>query len=65
VADRNAPGSGAAYILVRTAGVWIQQAYAKPAAVGTSQAGDSFGLSVGVSGDTVVIGPRRRTTRQA
>jgi FG-GAP repeat len=35
---------------------WTQQAYLKPAAVGTSQAGDRFGTSVGVSGDTVVVG---------
>ena len=33
-----------------------QQAYLKPAAVGTSQAGDWFGYSVAVSGDTVVVG---------
>ena len=33
-----------------------QQAYVKPAAVGTSQAGDNFGWSVAVSGDTVVVG---------
>ena len=33
-----------------------QQAYLKPAAVGTSQAGNYFGISVAVSGDTVVVG---------
>jgi hypothetical protein len=33
-----------------------QQAYLKPAVVGTTQAGDSFGISVAVSGDTVVVG---------
>ncbi|MCX6628678.1 MAG: FG-GAP repeat protein, partial [Candidatus Solibacter sp.] len=32
-----------------------QQAYLKPAAVGTTQAGDWFGYSVAVSGDTVVV----------
>jgi hypothetical protein len=51
-----APGSGAAYVFVRTAGVWTQQAYLKPAAVGTGQGGDAFGYSVAVSGDTVVVG---------
>ncbi len=35
-----------------------QQAYLKPAAVGTTQAQDSFGWSVAVSGDTVVVGAR-------
>ena len=33
-----------------------QQAYLKPNAVGTTQAGDTFGASVAVSGDTVVVG---------
>src|SRR5204863_126129 len=36
-----------------------QQAYLKPAAVGTTQAEDYFGGSVAVSGDTVVIGAPR------
>ncbi len=48
--------TGAAYIFVRSAGVWTQQAYLKPAAVGTTQANDQFGISVAVAGDTVVVG---------
>jgi len=48
--------SGAAYVFVRSAGVWTQQAYLKPAAVGTTQVGDAFGTSVAVSGDRVVVG---------
>ena len=51
-----APGAGAAYIFVRNNGVWSQQAYLKPAAVGTSQANDHFGNAIAVSGDTVVVG---------
>ena len=52
-----AGSSGAAYVFIRTAGVWSQQAYLKPAAVGPGgQAGDHFGLSVAISGDTVVVG---------
>jgi hypothetical protein len=54
--NESAPASGAAYVFVRSAGVWTQQAYLKPAAVGTSQAGESFGYSVAVSGDTIVVG---------
>ncbi|MBK8090668.1 MAG: choice-of-anchor D domain-containing protein [Verrucomicrobiaceae bacterium] len=54
--DESAGGAGAAYIFVRSAGVWTQQAYLKPAAVGTTQAGDLFGSSVAVAGDTVVVG---------
>ncbi len=34
----------------------VQQAFLKPAAIGTTQAGDRFGYSVAVSGDTVVVG---------
>ena len=36
--------------------MWNQQAYLKPAAVGTSQANDHFGAAIAVSGDTVVVG---------
>ena len=54
--NESASGSGAAYVFVRSAGVWTQQAYLKPAAVGTTQESDFFGTSVAVSGDTVVVG---------
>ncbi len=54
--DELAPGAGAAYVFTRTGGVWTQQAYLKPGAVGTTQANDHFGNSVGVSGDTIVVG---------
>ena len=57
--NEGAASSGAAYVFVRNAGVWSQQAYLKPGAVGTTQAGDSFGISVAVSGDTVVVGAFR------
>ena len=51
-----APGAGAAYVFARSGGVWSQQAYLKPAAVGTTQANDHFGAAIAVSGDTVVVG---------
>jgi hypothetical protein len=51
-----APGAGAAYVFARGGGVWTQQAYLKPAAVGTSQTNDHFGAAIAVSGDTVVVG---------
>ena len=51
-----APGAGAAYVFARSGGVWTQQAYLKPAAVGTSQANDHFGAAIAVNGDTVVVG---------
>ncbi|MCG8405707.1 MAG: FG-GAP repeat protein [Phycisphaerales bacterium] len=46
--------SGAAYVFVRDAGgVWSQQAYLKASNTGVF---DEFGISVAVSGDTVVVG---------
>ncbi|MEK6281236.1 MAG: FG-GAP repeat protein [Acidobacteriota bacterium] len=57
--DDNAQFAGAAYVFTRSGGVWTQQAYLKPAAVGTTQAGDNFGFSVAISGDTVVVGAQQ------
>ncbi len=51
--DNSAPGSGAAYVFVRTGHTWSQQAYLKAS---NTDAGDSFGYSVSVSGDTIVVG---------
>ncbi len=51
--DNSAPSSGAAYVFVRSGGIWSQEAYLK--ASNTDQA-DWFGYSVSVSGDTVVVG---------
>ncbi len=53
-ADNSAIESGAAYVFVRDGGgVWSQQAYLKAS---NTDARDEFGFSVGVSGDTVVVG---------
>ncbi|HPA19942.1 MAG TPA: choice-of-anchor D domain-containing protein [Verrucomicrobiae bacterium] len=52
-ADNSAGDSGAAYVFVRGGTNWSQQAYLKASNTG---AGDSFGYSVAVSGDAVVIG---------
>jgi alpha-tubulin suppressor-like RCC1 family protein len=51
--DEGASSAGAAYVFVRSSGVWGQQAYLKASQV---TAGDRFGYSVAVSGDTVVVG---------
>ncbi len=48
-----APDSGAAYVFVRTGAQWSQQAYLKAGNAGSE---DLFGFSVGVSGNTVVVG---------
>ncbi len=45
--------SGSAYIFVRVGSVWTQQAKLTAA---DAAAGDSFGFTVAISGDTVVVG---------
>jgi mRNA-degrading endonuclease HigB of HigAB toxin-antitoxin module len=51
--NQSAPGAGAAYVFVRSGGVWTQQAYLKAS---NTSLGDDFGWSVAVAGDTVVVG---------
>ena len=45
--------SGAAYVFVRNAGEWHQQAYLKAS---NPEASDYFGNSVAVDGDTIAVG---------
>jgi FG-GAP repeat protein len=51
--DNGTPLAGAAYVFVRSNGAWTQQAYLKASNAG---ADDRFGASIGVSGDTILIG---------
>jgi hypothetical protein len=51
--DHSAYGAGAVYVFVRMGTNWTQQAYLKAS---NTDAGDNFGTSVAVSGDTVVVG---------
>jgi len=51
--DDTASGAGAAYVFVRNAGVWTQQAYLKGS---NTEANDVFGVSVAIDGDTIVVG---------
>ena len=51
--DTSASGAGAAYVFHRSGTSWSQQAYLKASNTG---AGDRFGNSVAISGETVVIG---------
>ncbi|MFN7934472.1 MAG: FG-GAP repeat protein [Bryobacteraceae bacterium] len=51
--NNNAASSGAAYVFVRNAGTWSQQAYLKPSNTAQFQ---NFGRAVGVSGNTIVVG---------
>jgi len=51
--DNSASNAGAAYVFVRNGTSWSQQAYLKAANAG---AGDEFGRSVAIVGDTIVVG---------
>jgi len=53
--DNSASGAGAAYVFVRSGTNWTQQAYLKAS---NTEAGDSFGANVAVSGDTIVVTAR-------
>ena len=50
--DNSAVGSGAAYVFVRDGASWMQQAYLKAS---NTEAGDAFGITVAIDGDTVVV----------
>ena len=52
-ADNSMAFAGAAYVLVVSGGSWHQQAYLKAS---NTNANDSFGMAVAVSGDTFVAG---------
>lgn len=54
--DNSASLAGAAYVFVRIDGVWSEQAYLKAS---NAEAGDLFGHSVAISGDTLVVGAHR------
>src|SRR5688500_18573083 len=51
--DNSAFNAGAAYVFVRSGTTWAQQAYLKASNTGP---GDAFGISVAISGDTIVVG---------
>ena len=58
--DNSAEDSGAAYVFVRSGITWSQQAYLKASnSEGGEFSGDLFGISVAISGDTIVVGARR------
>ncbi len=54
-ASDGAPSAGAVTVFVRQGTSWTQQAYLKAS---NAEAGDSFGFSVALSGDTLVVGAR-------
>ena len=60
-ADDSAPDAGAVYIFRRTGVTWAQEAYLKAP---NAEAGDLFGISVAVSGDTVAVGGYQEDSNQ-
>ncbi len=52
-ADNSCQDAGAVYVYTRTASLWSQQAYVKASNTG---AGDWFGTSVALAGDTLAVG---------
>jgi hypothetical protein len=51
--NNDASSAGAAYVFTRSNGIWSQQAFLKAS---NAEAGDWFGSSVALDGDTVVVG---------
>jgi hypothetical protein len=57
--NNDSSNSGAAYIFVRSGTTWNQQAYLKASNSGPN---DRFGATVGISGDTVIVGSLRESS---
>jgi hypothetical protein len=60
-ADNSAAAAGAAYVFARSGTSWSQQAYLKAA---NADAGDNYGYSVAISGDTLAFGARKEDSNQ-
>lgn len=54
--------SGAAYVFVRSGSTWSNQAYLKSS---NSETNDTFGTSVGISGNTIVVGSDGEDSNQS
>jgi hypothetical protein len=61
-ADNKAEASGAVFVFVRSGTTWTQQAYIKAS---NTDAGDLFGTSVALSGDTLAVGAKREASNAA
>jgi len=58
--DDSAPEAGGVYVYIRDGDQWSQQAYIKAS---NTDAGDHFGGSVAISGDTLVVGASTESSR--
>jgi len=54
--------AGAVYVFTRTNGIWSQQAFLKAS---NAEPGDSFGNSIALDGDTLVVGARYEASAAA
>ena len=57
--NEGAPNSGAVFVYVKSGGTWVQQAYLKAS---NPAASNSFGSSLALDGDTLVIGSTGQDT---
>ena len=60
-ANNSSAGSGAAYVFRRRGTTWVNEAYLKAP---NAEAGDEFGNSVSISGDTIVVGTQNEDSNQ-
>ena len=60
--NNDASRAGAVYVFTRSSGVWTQQAFLKAS---NAEAGDWFGISVALEGDTLVVGARGKDSTAA
>lgn len=59
--DNSADGSGAVYVYRRNGSTWVQEAYLKAS---NAEAWDSFGYSLAISEDTIVVGAIGESSNQ-
>jgi hypothetical protein len=59
--DNSATNSGAAYVFRRTGNTWVNEAYLKAP---NAELSDSFGRSVAISGDTILVGALAEDSNQ-
>jgi hypothetical protein len=60
--NNSAASSGAAYVYVRSGDTWAPQAYLKAP---NAESSDEFGISVAISGNTIVVGASKENSSQS
>ena len=59
--ENSTPDAGAAYVFVRSGETWSQQAFLK---ADNAARDDQFGISIGISEDTIVVGANQEDTTE-